>query len=175
MIQLLEVKNKSIQQKLDKKIKARFSHDYLMGYFETVVWPDGKVYFADYNRILPRYILTPKNIIKDIKTKNIHGMVAYHGVVRGKVVKVNPKNIGKVDFPKGSILVCDNTDVRYLPYMQKATAIITDRGGILSHAAIISRELKTPCIIGTKIATKILRDGDYVEVNANTGIVKKLE
>ena len=55
--------------------------------------------------------------------------------------------------------------------MKKASAIITDEGGIICHAAIASRELKKPCIIGTKIATKILKDGDLVEVDADNGIV----
>lgn len=55
--------------------------------------------------------------------------------------------------------------------MKKAGAILTDLGGITCHAAIISRELNTPCIIGLKIVTKVLKDGDIVEVNANHGIV----
>jgi len=46
------------------------------------------------------------------------------------------------------------------------------RGNIMSHAAIVARELKTSCIIGTKIATKVLKDGDYVEINATNGIIK---
>ncbi|TSC53383.1 MAG: pyruvate, water dikinase, partial [Parcubacteria group bacterium LiPW_39] len=53
-------------------------------------------------------------------------------------------------------------------------AIITDQGGILCHAAIISREMEIPCIINTKIATKVLKDGDLVEVDAEKGIVKKI-
>ena len=57
--------------------------------------------------------------------------------------------------------------------MEKAAAIVTDIGGITTHAAIISRELGIPCIIGTKIATKLLKDGDYIEVDAENGIVKK--
>jgi pyruvate,water dikinase len=56
--------------------------------------------------------------------------------------------------------------------MKKAIAFITDEGGITCHAAIIARELKKPCIIGTKIATKVLKDGDLVEVDANKGVVK---
>ena len=51
--------------------------------------------------------------------------------------------------------------------------LVTDEGGITSHAAIVSRELKKPCIIGTKVATKVFRDGDIVEVDANTGIISK--
>lgn len=58
--------------------------------------------------------------------------------------------------------------------MKKAGAIVTDAGGILSHAAIVSRELKKPCIIGTQTATKAFKDGDLVEVDAVKGIVRKI-
>jgi pyruvate, water dikinase len=56
--------------------------------------------------------------------------------------------------------------------MKKAAAIVTDVGGITCHAAIISRELKIPCVIGTKVATKVIKDGDIVEVDATKGTVK---
>jgi pyruvate,water dikinase len=59
----------------------------------------------------------------------------------------------------------------YVPAMKKAAAIITDEGGVTCHAAIVSRELKIPCIVGTKIATKVLKDGDMVDVNANHALV----
>jgi pyruvate,water dikinase len=58
---------------------------------------------------------------------------------------------------------------------EKASAFITDEGGITCHAAIISREMRKPCIIGTKIASKVLKDNDLVEVDANKGIVKKIK
>jgi len=58
------------------------------------------------------------------------------------------------------------------PILKKAAAFVTNEGGITCHAAIVSRELNKPCIIGTKIATKVLKDGDTVEVNANNGVVK---
>jgi pyruvate,water dikinase len=67
------------------------------------------------------------------------------------------------------------TRPEYISAMKKAAAIVTDEGGITCHAAIVSRELKKPCIIGTKIATKVLKDGDLVEVDADKGIVKILE
>ena len=60
-------------------------------------------------------------------------------------------------------------------FTEKAGAIVTDEGGLTSHAAIVSRELKIPCIVGTKIATKILKDGDIVEVDAKKGIVRKIK
>jgi pyruvate,water dikinase len=64
------------------------------------------------------------------------------------------------------------TSPDYVPAMKRAKAIITDEGGLLSHAAIMSREFGKPCIIGTKIATKILKDGMMVEVDADKGIVR---
>ena len=60
----------------------------------------------------------------------------------------------------------------FVPMMRKAIAIVTDEGGITCHAAIISRELKKPCLVGTEIATKMIKDGDLIEVNADKGLVK---
>jgi len=73
------------------------------------------------------------------------------------------------------IIVAVMTRPDYVPAMKKAAAIITDEGGITCHAAIISRELKKPCVIGTKIATQVLNDGDLVEVDADEGVVRVLE
>lgn len=75
---------------------------------------------------------------------------------------------------EGEILIASMTDPNMLPAMKKAAAIVTDEGGITCHAAIVSRELKKPCIIATKIATKIFQDGDMIEVDAENGIVRKL-
>ena len=72
----------------------------------------------------------------------------------------------------GDILVSHATDPRYVSIMKKAAAIVADVGGITCHAAIVSRELNIPCVIGTKIATRVLKDGDKVEVDATNGIVK---
>jgi len=69
-------------------------------------------------------------------------------------------------------MVACMTKPEFVPAMKKAIAIITDEGGLTCHAAIISRELGIPCVIGTKVATKILKDGMEVEVDADKGIVK---
>jgi pyruvate,water dikinase len=66
------------------------------------------------------------------------------------------------------------TTPEYVPIMKMASAIVTDEGGISCHAAIVSRELKIPCVIGTKNATKVLKTGDEIEVDAEKGIVKIL-
>jgi pyruvate,water dikinase len=81
------------------------------------------------------------------------------------------------DFNKlkpGDILVAKMTSVDYLPIMKNAAAFITDEGGLACHAAVVSREFNIPCIIGTKIATQVLEDGDIVEVNADNGVVSKI-
>lgn len=98
------------------------------------------------------------------------GAVAYKGKARGfaKIVMV-AHEIGKVN--EGDILVAPTTAPSYIIGMQKAGGFITDEGGITSHAAIVAREMKKPCIIGTKIATKVLKDGDLVEVDAERGVV----
>jgi pyruvate,water dikinase len=59
--------------------------------------------------------------------------------------------------------------------MKKAKGIITDEGGMLSHAAIVSRELGLPCVVGTVKGTRVLKDGDLVEVDADKGIIKVLK
>jgi pyruvate,water dikinase len=78
-------------------------------------------------------------------------------------------------FEAGYVLVASMTRPEFVPAMKKAVGVVTDEGGITSHAAVISRELGVPCVIGARIATKILRDGDLVEVNANHAQVRIIE
>lgn len=106
--------------------------------------------------------------------ESITGMCANPGYVSGRVKIVKTiKDVGKKD--KDFILVTPMTTPELVPAAHRAKAIVTDEGGITCHAAIVSREINKPCIIGTKIATKVLRDGDLVEVDANKGIVKVLK
>ena len=106
--------------------------------------------------------------------QEVRGSVAFKGLVKGIVRVV--RNISEIqNFQDGEVLVANQTTPEYVPAMKKALAFVTDQGGITCHAAIVAREMKKPCIIGTKIATKVLKDGDMVEVDANTGIVRILE
>mgnify|MGYP001593045061 FL=1 len=104
----------------------------------------------------------------------ISGVAACKGKVSGiaKIVK-SSKEQDKIR--AGDILVTAMTTPDYLPCMNKAVAFVTDEGGITCHAAIVAREMNKPCIIGTKIATQVLKDGDLIEVDANNGIVKILK
>ncbi|MBU0457023.1 MAG: PEP-utilizing enzyme [Nanoarchaeota archaeon] len=108
---------------------------------------------------------------KKEKVTEIKGDIASKGIVKG-VIKVVMDNTQLKKVNKRDILVAPMTTPDFVVAMEKAAAFVTDEGGILCHAAIVSREMNKPCIIGTKIATKVLKDGNYVEVNANEGIVK---
>ncbi len=108
------------------------------------------------------------------KSKEIKGNTAFAGkVVKGKVRIIFNPELDQIKI--GDIMVAPMTTPNFVPLMKNATAIITDEGGLLCHAAIVARELKKPCIIGTKIATQVLKDGDLVEVDANKGIVRILK
>jgi len=105
------------------------------------------------------------------KISEIKGNCASRGYAQG-VVKIcrGEEELNKMQ--AGDILVACMTQPEFLPAMKKAKAVITDEGGLTCHAAIVSRELGIPCVIGTKIATKVLKDGDMVEVDASRGVVK---
>ena len=107
------------------------------------------------------------------KKKIIRGQIANPGKVRGRV------RIGTAytfyQLKPGEIAVTGMTTPEAALFLKRAAAFVTDEGGITCHAAILSRELNKPCIIGTKIATKVLKDGDLVEVDADKGVVKILK
>lgn len=113
------------------------------------------------------------------KQNLIKGTVANKGIYTGRVKVVKTvfsdninDEIKKVE--KGDVLVAETTGPEMMIACEKAGAIITDEGGLTSHAATISRELGIPCIVGAKISTKVLKDGDLVEVNAEKGTVRIL-
>lgn len=102
----------------------------------------------------------------------LKGHGASPGIVVGQVCIVDsPKELKKIK--KGNILVTSMTSPDYVPAMKLAAAIITDKGGVTSHAAIVSRELGLPCVVGTEKATKVLKDGEVITVNGKEGLVLK--
>ena len=109
----------------------------------------------------------------DRTIREIKGQVGCLGKAKGKVRIVrSPADMAK--FQKGDILVAISTNPDIVPIMKKAAAIVTEQGGVTSHAAIVSRELNIPCVIGTRIATKVLEDGEEVEVDATKGMVRRI-
>jgi len=119
------------------------------------------------------------NLLKAIpatRKKEARGIPASWGKAIGRVkviLRINKKEIKK--FRKGNILITSMTSVDFVPLMRKAKAVVTDEGGLTSHAAIISREFGIPCVIGTKVATKVFHDGQKVEVDADEGRIRILD
>lgn len=137
--------------------------------FSSIIYKNGKAVLTTGEEAKEFEKEINKTNISD--SSEIKGNTAFGGKATGTVrIVFNPQNVSV--FNKGDILVTPMTRPEFVPLMDKASAIVTDSGGLLCHAAIVARELKKPCIIGTKIATKVLKDGDIVEVDANNGIVK---
>ena len=106
---------------------------------------------------------------KEIKKKAIlKGQAASPGLASGPVRKIfSAKEISKIQ--EGDVLVAPMTSPDFVPAMRKVVAIITDKGGQTSHAAIVSRELGLPCVVGTETATKDLKNNQWVIVNGSLG------
>ena len=114
----------------------------------------------------------PEESVKQVS--EIKGTVAFSGRATGLVRIVNePSDMAKMK--NRDILVSASTNPNLMPAIGKAAAIVTDEGGLTCHAAIVSRELGLPCVVGTKIATKVFKDGDKVEVDAEHGVVRKID
>lgn len=107
------------------------------------------------------------------RTREIKGVPASAGYAKGRV-RVIRKTEDMRQFKTGEILVINQTTPEFVPIMKKASAIVTEQGGITSHAAVVSRELRKPCVIGTKVATKVFKTGIMVEVDAINGIIRKI-
>ena len=125
-------------------------------------------------------VFTDKSIVDEMTNKyytidkeinEFKGFSAYKGIVRGTVYNMK-KDISKLGDLKDYVLVTYMTKPDDLSIVRNAKAIITDEGRLLSHAVIVARELKKPCIVSTKVATHVLNTGDFIEVDAYKGIVK---
>lgn len=106
-----------------------------------------------------------------VNTKEFKGLPASRGHITGKA-RVLEDASGIANLEKGEVLVTYMTTIEFIPAFRKASAVVTDEGGMSCHAAIISREFKLPCIVGTKVATRVIQTGDTIEVDADKGIVR---
>ena len=158
------------QKHIIERMNGSFYHNYLAGYFETAASEEFGTWFIDYSPLLGK-LFENMNLSIQKKSAGLQGMGCGAGKAVGKVRIVN----GMTNIENGEVLVCTMTTPELVPLMQKASAIVTDLGGILSHAAIISRELGKVCVVGTGKATQLLKDGDLVEVDADEGVVRKIK
>ncbi len=109
-----------------------------------------------------------------IEKNQVMGKIAYPGKVQG-IVRIVHSSTELEKVKTGDILVTQMTFPAFIPAMILAAAFVTDEGGITCHAAIVAREMKKPCVIGTRIATRVFKDGDTVEVDAGKGTVRKIQ
>lgn len=148
-----------------KTITEREKHYLLIQKSNKVKIYSGKKAIKKFNREF-------KNI-DYLNIKETTGVVGSKGVTKG-IVKIIYTNKDLDNVKKGDILITSMTRQDFISAIRKASALVTDEGSITCHAAIIARELNKPCVVATKNGTKIFKDGDFVKVDANKGIIKKL-
>lgn len=160
---------KSTKQEIEQKIAKRQQNGFAYLYFrDKSLVLDNVDTIGQVKEYFDKMLEKEKNEMK--------GQVAFDFKenIKGEVIVVKDKSeLEKADLA-GKILVTVQTTPHFIPYLKNIKAIITDEGGITCHAAIVSRELKIPCVIGTKIATQVLKDGDKIEIDAEKEIVKIL-
>ena len=194
---IVQKKYKAVFESMSKKLGISIEALLHMTYEEIINSIKNKKLIINEDKIIDRvengcsYLITPNasylvtgNEIDELeemilpKENNLNitelkGQSAFKGKVRGKVrIILDRRNADEV--LSGEILVTTMTTPDFVPAMRRSSGIITNEGGILCHAAIMSRELRKPCIIGTKKATDVLKTGDEVEVDADNGIVRIL-
>jgi phosphoenolpyruvate synthase/pyruvate phosphate dikinase len=168
VVELLKNNNKVLDTELNNRKKC-----YLLYFNNQKI----SLYSGE-NALEMKKELLEESIPQEVKTFN--GTVANKGKFIGKVklIKVeNPTEIQLIGdtLTKEHILVAGMTNPTMVPLMRKVSGIITDEGGMACHAAIISREFNLPAIVGTRIATHVLKDGENVELDANKGIITRLD
>lgn len=164
-----EVTQLAQRQKLDyKKIISRA---------KVYCWVSGKEKVKEYYGKQAESLLKKYDSRVSQSIKEVRGLVVSRGNgynVRGAVKIIRDPFKDQKKMKKGDILVAPMTSPEFVILMRKAAAVVTDTGGMTSHAAVVSRELGIPCLVRTGAATKVFKDGDIVEVNTKTGTVKKV-
>ena len=168
----IKVTDSNKVSKIIDELSASFVNNYLYGYFESVKSKEFGLWFIDYNKTLADMYSNLMPVIEK-KPDFICGQPASLGKVSGKVKIVNADEVESSTL-NNEILVCNVTTPAYFNLMQKSIGIITNGGGVLSHAGIVARELGKPCLIGAGNATELLKDGDLIELDATNGVVRKL-
>ena len=169
----LIVHNASIREQLQDELGAEFAGDYLCGYFETTMSQAHGVWFLDFSPAIGRmYRDFMEKATRQSNKALVKGQTGCPGQATGRVRLVEPGEVATAQLSPGEVLVCRMTTPDYLPLMRQSSAIVTDLGGILSHAAIVARELGKPCLTATRNATTVLQPGQQIIVDADSGAVR---
>jgi phosphohistidine swiveling domain-containing protein len=152
----------------------------LIGYFEAIR-SDGRTFFVDYNRVLGTTAMAAH--ATDLRVKSpevdaqpvlVSGRVGSPGRVSGVARIMDGSPSGDNSFVDGEILVCRFTSPDLAPLIARSAGVVTEIGGVLSHAAVLCRELGIPSIVGARGALSQIATGDLIEVDANNGKVRLL-
>lgn len=164
---------------LQKELDVSFAHDkYLMGYCEVIVGPSEEIRFIDFNVALGLQVDEAHWALLRRQQKqvggDIRGLTASRGRIRGTAHVILRPETDPLDVGTGEILVCIEPTPEMVPLLVRSGGLVADRGGILSHSAIVCRELGIPCIVATHNATEAIRDGSVIDLDANAGVVRVL-
>ena len=193
---LLRVVDPAVRERLVAEFDAKFFGEYLCGYFETASSKQFGTWFIDWNRILgeaygnenpgERFFANAQNdgssressvILSNREgspSGDLRGQIGSRGSVTGRARVILAADVVDADIEPGEILVTDMTTPDFLPLMMKAGGVVTAWGGILSHAAIVCRELGKPCVTNVKGLLESIHDGDLIGVDAVSGEIKMI-
>ncbi len=179
IVERLHVSDAAAREALAQELGAEFVRNYLVGYFETATSDAFGLWFIDYNRLLGEFLASnhPQPLLEKeggraaSGSEVLRGQCGSPGRASGRVRIVLAHELAGASLEADEVLVCPMTTPDYLPLMRQAAAVVTDLGGILSHAAIVCRELGKPCVTATGIASQTLANGQAVTVDADRGIV----
>lgn len=163
LVKQLKIEKKEVKIKIKKQLNGQLnSSGFIKGYYEFRAWKD-KILLVDYDRILYKlfnnHLLSNKLYLK--------GTCISEGKSTGKIKIIN--NPKKQTVSNSDIIVCQIITIDYLPLIKKSAGVIIKQGGMLSHAAIILREIKKPCLALPTEIIKKLRDKDTIILDAYTG------
>lgn len=179
VMEMLRVADPAVREKLVAEFGAKFFGEYLCGYFETATSTKFGIWFIDWNRLLGEAyadmvtLPLPRGSKEGVENE-LWGQIGSRGSVTGRARVILAADVAGADIEPGEIIVTDMTTPDFLPLMMKAGGVVTLWGGILSHAAIVCRELGKPCLTNVKGLFELVHDGDLIGVDAKEGRVKMI-
>lgn len=182
VVEMLRVADPVVREKLVAEFGAKFFGEYLCGYFETATSTKFGIWFIDWNRLLGdsygSVVVTPPPSEGggkgEVGIGELRGQIGSAGSVTGRARVILAADVAGADIEPGEIIVTGMTTPDFLPLMMKAGGVVTLWGGILSHAAIVCRELGKPCLTNVKGLFELVHDGDLIGVDAKEGRVKMI-
>jgi phosphohistidine swiveling domain-containing protein len=169
-----------IRNRLHRELGCEFAHErYIRGYFEAIFGIDDDIRFIDFNismgaSLEESYVELIRRQ-QGISSDELRGLTASRGHVVGTAhVLVHDEDSSGRDLAAGEILVCSEPTPNMIPLLARASGVVMEQGGLLTHASVVCRELRIPCLVDTTNATEVIPDGARVDLDADTGVVRVL-